>query len=75
MGVKSVDSGGRNIKLYQAEFSDMGPLAESLDAGYSSLVCLVGGLKCGPVASGQHSVSMRCQDCLGMWQGEGSKAW
>lgn len=45
MGVKGVDSGGRNIKLYQAEFSDMGPLAESLDARYSSPGCLVGGLK------------------------------
>ena len=74
MGAKGVESGGRSRKLCQAEFSDMGPLAESLDAGPSSPVCLVGGLQSGKY-SGQHSVWMKCRDHLGMQQRKGSKAW
>ena len=73
MEVKGVENGGRNIKLDQAEFPDMGPLSREPGArAVAPGVCLVGWLRRGP-KGGRHSESLKHQDHLGIWQTKGFK--
>lgn len=73
MEVKGVENSGRNVKLDQAEFPDMGPLSREPGAGaVVPGVCLVGGLRRGP-EGGRHSESLKRQDHLGIRQTKGFK--